>query len=78
MDYKEARHDETTKYGVPVVQDIVKAMELPSTVKLKATMYFARDDNQGQQIAFVWFDKSQRYEYIGLIMEELGLAAPPP
>ena len=76
METKHSKYEEEAKYSVPVVQDIVKHMQLPKSIKLKATMYFARKRNGGQRIAFVHFDETKRYDYIELIMEEFGSGIP--
>ena len=77
QEFKEIRYEEEAKYSVPVFQDIFKNMQLPKSVKLKATMYFAERRNAGQRCAFVRFDEAKRYDYIELIMEELRCGKPP-
>ncbi|XP_071909470.1 uncharacterized protein [Coffea arabica] len=76
-EFNQSRYEEEAEYSVPVVQDMVKNMQLPKSVKLKATMYFAERRNAGQRCAFVRFDDAERYDYIELIMEELRYGKPP-
>ena len=76
-EFNQNRYEEEAEYSVPVVQDMVKNMQLPKSVKLKATMYFAERRNAGQRCAFVRFDDAERYDYIELIMEELRYGKPP-
>ncbi|XP_071904557.1 uncharacterized protein [Coffea arabica] len=77
QEFKEIRYEEEAKYSVPVFQDIFKNMQLPKSVKMKATMYFAERRNAGQRCAFIRFDEAKRYDYIELIMEELRCGKPP-
>ena len=55
MDYKKTRYNESAKYAIHVVQDLVKGVQLTNSVKLKAIMYFAREKKRATNyICPVW------------------------
>nr|XP_027083458.1 uncharacterized protein LOC113705745 [Coffea arabica] len=76
-EFNQSRYEEEAQYSVPVVQNMVKNMQLLKLVKLKVTMYYAERRNAGQRCAFVCFDDAERNDYIELIMEEFRYGKPP-